>query len=223
MKTLKLLLVSLPLSLHGSTLFSDLGSSGTIYNPAVGWDVAGSSGEGPSAFSEAGLFTVSSSGTQSVSQIDLGVFNTSGATTFDASIWTDVGGEPGMQVANASWDSLPTSETGGDCCELTSIAGISGVTLAGGASYFMVIGPVSVTDDSFNGWNWNNQGLDGLDLYSQDGGTTWNSHGTGNPLGAFNVLGSALPEPGTAALLGAGSIGIAALRRWLTNGFRIEA
>ena len=90
---------------------------------------------------------------------------------------------------------------------------VAGVQLTGGQTYFMILGPVSFNDASWNAWNWNSQGVNGLDLYSTDGGVTWNSNGTGFALGAFDVLGTQVPEPGTTLMLGSGLLAVAAAFR----------
>jgi hypothetical protein len=82
---------------------------------------------------------------------------------------------------------------------LVSLTDITGVNLTGGDQYFMILGPLSVSDTSFNGWNDNNQGATGLDLYSRNGGSTWVSNGTVT-IGAFDVL-SGTPEPTSFSLM----------------------
>jgi len=146
------------------------------------------------------LFTVAGSGSLSVSEIDLAVGNvTPYANTFFATIWTDSTGLPGIQVADADW-STSTSATAGTCCGLVSLTGITGVNLTGGDQYFMILGPLSVSDTSLNAWNDNNQGATGLVLYSNNGGSTWVSNGTVT-IGAFDVLSGATPEPTSFSLM----------------------
>jgi len=91
-----------------------------------------------------------------VIQIDLAVSNDEDTLdTFYASIWTENAGIPGTEVSGAYW-SLSTSAIFGTCCALVSITGITGVNLTGGQEYFMILGPLSLSDSSFNVWDWNN-------------------------------------------------------------------
>lgn len=168
-------------------LFSDLGPANNPYNCCTGWTISGSGYIGTS-FTAANLFTVSGQGSRTVTQIDLAVHIVTGSNSFYATIWTNDGGVPGTQVADAYWPNLTGLDSQSPFGLVTIIPG-SGLTLTGGQSYFMILGPTSLTSDTFGAWNFNNQGVNGLDLYSTDGGQTWNSNGSGNPLGAFDVLG----------------------------------
>lgn len=194
-----------PAAMKGSTLFSDLGPADDLYNDGWFGIVSGSGSVAGYSTIQAGLFTVSGSGSLPVTGIDLGVGEEGSPSTFYASIWTDSGGQPGTQVAGAYW-SLSTNAAIGTCCSLVSITGITGVALTGGQQYFMVLGPLSLSDTSFNGWYMNNQVAGGTVLYSESGGSSWVTAGPGNTLGAFDI--TSTPEPATwpmlLALAGAG-------------------
>jgi hypothetical protein len=191
-------LCSLPAT--AGTLFSDLGPAGSVYNCCTAWTVDGAGTSSGLSFSAANLFTLGGSGSEAVTRIDLGVSYGVYLDTFQASIWTDNAGLPGVQVAGADWSPLSSTTLYGNCCGLVSITGITGVTLIGGQQYFMILSPVKISDASDVGWDINNQGVNGLDLYSYNGGLTWNSNGTGNAIGAFDIQGSATPEPGSLLL-----------------------
>lgn len=197
---------SLPAS--GSVLFSDLGTGNNVYDTnSDTWEVAGSGIFGSSP-SEADLFTVTGSGSLPVTQIDLAVENFVGPNTFYASIWTDNAGIPGTEVSGAYWSLTTSLPIPGICCGLVSVGGTTGVNLSGGQQYFLVLGPLSLSDHSLNGWIFNNQGVTGLELQSQDGGNSWKSIGI-QTLGAFDILGGpTTPEPATFGIMLLGTLAL---------------
>jgi len=170
-----------------AAIFSDFGP-GSSYSSSGGWAVG-------LGFAQANMFTATTSGI--VNQIDVAMTNAGGPGTATVSLWTDVGDLPGVELG--SWDVTASQP----CCagEIVTIPVGSGPSLNSGQSYFLEISPTDAS--TFNIWLNNDQGISGLDLFSLDGGISWNS--TGNQtIGAFDILGSpsAVPEPATFVLLG---------------------
>jgi hypothetical protein len=98
---------------------------------------------------------------------------------------------------------------------LVSISRIAGVSLTGGQQYFMILGPLGLSDNSLNELSGNSQGLTGVSLFSSNGGDTWGKTDI-QTLGAFDVLGTAAtPEPGTLVMLGSGLLALGLLRKRL--------
>lgn len=208
------LLAALAGHLHAGaiTLFTDLPTTGTLYE-SESFGVAGSGATGSTSFSRASSFVVSGTGDFLVSQIDLGILTQSGPDTFTASIWTDDSNQPGVELD--SWNMTTPGDVSDCCSALATESGITGLTLTGGSTYYMVTEPEGLTDDSFNQWSANNQGVADDLLTSTDGGTTWTDNGS-KTQPAFDVLGTAVtssaPEPSTFLLVSA-AFGIASVLR----------
>jgi hypothetical protein len=187
-----------------TVLFSDLGTGIFPVYQQIGTLVQGSGSPGPFG-SSVSLADIFGSGGGAVSEIDLGVTNIAGLNTFSVSIWTANttadGFVVGTQISGASWTSS-TAAPFGSCCALVSITGITGVIIPAGEN-FLVLAPVSLTDASENVWNasFTATGVG----QSTDGGATWQFSVTA--LGAFDILGTSVPEP-SASLMAASAIAV---------------
>lgn len=195
-------LCSLPATAQGDVLFSALGTGANAYSTTtVYFPVSGAINGNSIGQARAMEFAVQGSGSQTVSQIDLGVSTGgaagpgcggdlqlgcfTGAVSFAVSIWTDSGGVPGTQVANAHW-TTSTNTLAYACCPVVSIPDISGVALTGGDQYFLVLTPLNPSSD-FVFWYGNDVGTSGQTAYSVDGGATWLAAGV-EWVGAFDIL-----------------------------------
>jgi hypothetical protein len=202
-------LLFLAASAHANTIFNDFGSGyssqlenycvdGSVPAPICATGIPKGASVAPAA-----LFT--SPGNYDLTQIDLGLTFSEGTNSAVISLLTDVGGAPGALL-----DSWPISNQPISTPPVTTISGISGITLLSGDSYFLQVSPGA--DDTRDGWSFNNTGATGTVYEPPDGGTDVT-------LPAFDVLGTpvATPEPGTIAICAAALLGLMAFRRRSTH------
>jgi hypothetical protein len=178
------------------TIFSSFGPGYTVAGDSLcvyGSSVASSCG-GSGTFVWAPAAAFMSTGNYVVSQIDVSLNWFQGTDSATVSLFTDVGNVPGVLLG--SWavsgqQDLPAPP-------LTTIAGITGITLTNGVSYFLQIAPGGA--DTKDGWV----------LGPSVGGVLYDPpclcSGSIVRLPAFDVLGSAVPEPATAGLIALGLV-----------------
>lgn len=194
-----------------TTIYSTFGP-GNTFNCCSGTVVTGVLTSGD-VFMEAGGFT--SPFDADLEQIDIALTWNGGPNTALVSLYTDGGGLPGTAIASwiasgfPDWNSNPTTGA-------ATISGITGVHLTAGTTYYLVAGPVDPSDDTWLAWNYNDQGVVGLQANFQNGhwypAYDWTQY-------AFDVLGTAtpappsVPEPASIALMIGGIAGVVRLRR----------
>ena len=185
---LSLVWSAIPAAAAPMTLFTDLGPPGDVYMNNLGTPIGGA-GSIFGIYNPKSVFSIPASGQFNVSQIDLGVSAwIDGPSAISASLWTENGFlNPGEELG--FWTNLYVNQAFGGCCLLTTISGISGVTLNGGQRYLLILGQADPEGPGAAVWNMNNQ-------------TNWRQ---GNP-SAFDVLGWQVPEPGTLLSLCTGLI-----------------
>jgi hypothetical protein len=184
-----------------TTIFSSF-DPGPSYSSSSGWTVSTSSSAVGTTYSPAMNFT--SPGDYVVTQIDLGLGNVAGQNAVDISLWTDAGGALGSNLGTWHVTGLPAFGSTGTA--LTTISGITGVSVHTGANYWLSADGVG---DSWNGWNLT--GAPGTILYPCCGTLS-------GGLGAFDVIGdvpTGVPEPATwiSVILGFGALGLAMRNR----------
>lgn len=174
-------------------IFNDLDSGGSS-TAGHGWGATGNA-------ALANSFVASAGG--KVSEIDLDLWNAGGGDSATISLWTDVGGVLGAQLGSWSVSGLPHYT--GYPLPLTRITSVSGVNLTAGDSYFVQVSAGS----GLVAWLQNDQGSVSTILYN--GAPYLKNQATG----ALQILGAAVPEPSTWAMLilGVAMIGVAIRRR----------
>ncbi len=188
--------LSAPAPLWAATIYSDLGSGSTVFDPFNPWCVTGASSPncGPLTLRMvASSFTPSTN--YNLTQVDMALQFFSGTNQVIVGLETDSGGLPsGITVASWSFSNLP-AYTGSSCCALQTQTFSSGSLLAAGTTYWLVASPGGT--DTLVGWMHSSTGGENpLDYYNG----AW--HTTTGPAVAFDALGTVTPEPATGPLWG---------------------
>jgi hypothetical protein len=192
---LGLFLLSDGLARAGTILFSDLGTGVNVYDPLIGDVVSGAtSTQGSAAFA----FGFMPSSTAQLQQIDAAVtYFDEGPNSIELTLYTDNGGTLGSVLDQWNLTGLPDYVPGhGFCCALQTITPHSSVVLTSGVRYWLFASTIS--GDTADVWQQNSMGVSGP-FVSAGGGATM-------LLGAFDVIGSAVPEPTTFSFVAAGLI-----------------
>jgi len=212
MKRATLVLAALTLLLGGvgqaraTMIYSNLGPGGTFdTTPFTGWAV--DIGE-----AIANKFTVPVGSDYFFKDAMLPLALTVGPNDFRVSLETDSAGLPsGSIVESIDVTTLTSTPT------LFTVTSVLRPVLASGASYWLVVWPPAVNGDAANGgWSWNSTGDIGAgnDFVSTNGGPTGPfTPENGFIRSAFQIDGTAAPEPASVTLLGLGSLGLLAYGR----------
>ena len=177
-------LVALSSSIEGadaSMIFSDLGTADS-YDSSHGFVI----GKPPFSVSQAAEFTNAAAGSVSLDRVDLGLAYISGGNDAMVSLWTANQHTPGSELAqwSISLPADPTAPAG-----LTSVSGISGVSLQPGADYFL---QVAATSDGILSWNLNDVGATARMFFATAGGPGQTTITTAP---AFQLQGTLVPTP----------------------------
>ena len=135
-----LLSVAVVATSHAATIFSSFGPSDSFDTNTLYTATGSATFFGTEAFGAA--FTVSAEA--SVTGVDLPMQYKSGTDSVFLSFWTDVGGLPGTEIGS-TFTAVPPAALG-----LVAITGITGVDLAAGQTYFLVLMPGAA--DTFSDW-----------------------------------------------------------------------
>src|SRR5579862_3463315 len=192
-------------SAYADEIFNDFGagySTGLAAYCVDGSSVApgcssGLSGGNP--LTPAALFV--SPGDFNVTQIDVSLSYTEGDNSAVISLFTDDSDAPGTLLGSWAVSGQPDNPL-----PVTTVSGISGVTLTSGASYFLEILPGDTTTQ--DGWNYNGLGETGEVFDPPYGGLDLT-------LPAFDVLGTPLasvPEPASLVFCGMALLALIAIR-----------
>jgi len=180
----------------GTIIYGDFGPS-QAFDATLGWCVSGptTANCGPLTYRWiAAPFTPGASYT--LSQIDIALANFTGTTGAVVKLTNSVGGHPGSTILE-SWtlNSLPVWNL--SPFAPVTLGAVGSVSLLSGNQYFVVAQGLAA--DSLDIWGNNTQGATGA-LLSLDQGASWIVPGAGT-LSAFDIQGTAVPEPTSAILL----------------------
>lgn len=177
------------------TVFSNFNSNpANLYDGSDAYPV---SGQPPQAWAMG--FTPSS--TYVLTQIDVAIGLGSGTSSVDVAVYSDSGGSPGSALTSWTVSSLPEAFS---CCAVVTLIPGTSITLNAGTPYWVL---ASASSDTWAFWQLNNLGEQGPVWFNNANFVSWE--------GAFDVLGTAVPEPASALLAAFGVVllGMAVHRR----------
>jgi hypothetical protein len=188
---------------QGGILFNNFGP-GDSYNDGSGWIVSGpESVVGQYASAQAFFPVITGTVTEVRFAADLDALD-GGLNRIVFNLLSDDNGAPGAVLESYSFvDKMGFAGLPNPPLVVTSS---SHPLLMAGARYWIV---AAAGADTFAGWDFNDQGATGTILYSDDGGANWHPDGPSHTLGAFAVLGTAVPEPSGLTLLMLGGLTLA--------------
>ncbi len=194
-----------------SVVYSNIGTGGDVYSDIEGWAVIGAASPYGFGYQLAPAFPFTPASTVYFTELDIALkYGGVGANSMTVDLMSDNSG-PGSVLESWSISGLPFETT---CCSLTALSGNGTIPLESGSTYW--VGVLPGADDSFGSWAGNTTGVSATEFENE--GTGWSQHGF-NSVGAFEVQGSPVPEPGTLSLLGTGLLGLAGLMRRKLRGF----
>jgi len=204
MTALTIAWVALPLTSRAGTItvYSNFGA-GNSYDCCNGYTESGAGSFTGFNSLQAMAFTNATGHNLFLTQIDLADSFVAGNNSMTLDLYADNGGVPGAVLESWTVNNLSSL---GTCCAIVTVFDSAGVVLQNGATYFLAPASDNVT---WEAWNWNTTGASGAGAISTDGGATW-APGPYNPNGAFDVLGTPIPEPSAVLLMGTALIGILA-------------
>ena len=184
--------VTSAISANADILFNSFGASGSGYLPGNAWSIY-------SVQSFAIGFSVT--GSYSLSEIDVALLSSASDQLTKINLCSSNAGAPGSVIETLSV-SPPSTGT------RIALASTQHSLLTTG-NYFITL--VAGDANAQSGWCWNSDNATSTMLISPNGGSSWSSFT--ERTGALEVLGSAVPEPASIAVLGLGALALVRRRR----------
>jgi hypothetical protein len=192
---------------RAETLFSNLSPPPNPYDTKNAWII----GQGGVSGNVNVAFAFTPTITATLSAVEVPLFTSSGTPDFKVEVRSSNNGVPGalLEMFDVQNPGTPFANN-----PLSVGESVLQPLLTAGQQYFVEVAPGAA--NTSGGWNNNNINQFGNTYFSYDGGQTWivNQFG-GGPTGAFAVEGvpvSAVPEPASLVLFGAGGVTVLAYR-----------
>jgi LysM repeat protein len=164
-----------------STIFTNLGSGGTVYNCCNGWTISGVNSLIGAQNWIGEAFTPANNATVTKVKVAVGYVTGTNGVTFGLS--KDKNGVPGKLLKSWSKVNLPTF---GTCCTLLTGKDAAGIPVKAGVQYWVIVKTNASTSDTWDAFNISNSGVGTL---ANNTGSGWVNLGS-NQQAAFAVLGN---------------------------------